>query len=152
MVLDGTEDVGTLEYQHRPELSMSTSPLFASSFAIQVHVAAALGAMLVGAAQFVGKKGKTAHRVLGWAWVGLMLLTALSSFWIVNYRNPGPTSFILILSVLVLVQVPLAVRFARLHQVQRHRWTMTLLYINALLVSGAFTLLPGRLMHRVVFG
>jgi uncharacterized membrane protein len=131
---------------------MSISSLFASSLAIQVHVVAALGATLVGAAQFVGKKGQTAHRVLGWTWACLMLATAVSSFWIVDYRNPGPTSFILILSVLVLIQVPLALRFARQHQVQRHRWTMTLLYINALLVAGAFTLLPGRLMHRVLFG
>jgi uncharacterized membrane protein len=131
---------------------MSSAALFASSLAIQVHVVAALGAMLVGAAQLIGKKGRTAHRVLGWTWAGLMLATALSSFWIVDYRNPGPTSFILILSVAVLIQVPLAVRFARLHQVQRHKWFMIMIYINALLVAGAFTLLPGRLMHRVIFG
>ena len=131
---------------------MNTAPLLASSIAIQIHVAAACGAFLVGLAQFVGKKGRTTHRILGWSWVALMLTTALSSFWIVDYRNLKPTALILLLSVLVLVQLPLAVRQARRHNVQAHKTAMAWLYVNAIIVAGVFTLLPGRLMHRVVFG
>jgi uncharacterized membrane protein len=131
---------------------MNTAPLFASSLAIQIHVAAACGAFLVGLSQFIGKKGRTTHRVLGWSWVSLMMVTALSAFWIVDYRNPSPTALILILSVAVLIQVPLAVRAARRHNIQGHKRAMAWLYVNAVLVAGAFTLLPGRVMHRVIFG
>ncbi len=131
---------------------MNTGPLFASSLAIQIHVFAACGAFLIGLAQFIGKKGRTAHRVLGWVWAVLMILAALSSFWIVDYRNPTPTALILILSVVVLIQVPLTVRYARRHEVKRHKTFMTWLYINALIVAGVFAFLPGRLMYRTAFG
>ncbi len=131
---------------------MNTAPLFASSLAIQLHVFAACAAFLVGLAQFIGKKGATTHRVLGWSWVVLMATTALTSFWIVDYRTFKPTALILFLSILVLVQLPLAVRHARRHNIQKHKSFMTWLYINALIIAGVFTFLPGRLMYRVVFG
>lgn len=36
--------------------------------------------------------------------------------------------------------------------IQGHRKTMIRLYVAACLVTGAFTLLPGRLMHTLLFG
>jgi len=41
---------------------------------------------------------------------------------------------------------------ARQHQVERHRRAMLGLFAGALVVAGTFTLLPGRIMHSVVFG
>jgi uncharacterized membrane protein len=131
---------------------MNTAPLLASSAAIQIHVFSALLAFALGVVQLTGRKGITIHRVLGWSWCAAMLSTALSSFWIVDYRNPGPTSLILILSVAVLVQLPIAVRAARRHDVNLHRKIMRGLFAGAIVTAGAFTLLPGRLMYRVVFG
>jgi uncharacterized membrane protein len=52
----------------------------------------------------------------------------------------------------VLVLLPLAVLAARRHQALRHRNAMLGLFLGALVVTGAFTLLPARLMGRVVFG
>jgi uncharacterized membrane protein len=131
---------------------MNLAPLFSAPFAVQVHVYAAVGAALIALVQFVGRKGATTHRVLGWTWAGLMLLTAVSSIFIVDVANLRPTALILILSALVMVQVPLAVRAARRHAVVEHRSRMTWLTVGALLIAGGFTLLPGRLMHAVIFG
>jgi uncharacterized membrane protein len=128
-------------------LTLATAPL-----AIKIHVAAALGAILLAAAQFIGKKGVTAHRILGWTWAALMAITALSSFFIVDFRALTPSAAILGLSLLVLVQVPLAVGAARRHAIVEHKTRMTWLTVGALIVAGLFTLLPGRLMHQTLFG
>jgi uncharacterized membrane protein len=48
--------------------------------------------------------------------------------------------------------LPLAIWHARRHNVRRHRQAMLMLFTGALVIAGAFTLLPGRIMHAVVFG
>jgi uncharacterized membrane protein len=45
-----------------------------------------------------------------------------------------------------------SVFLARRGNIHAHRRSMIGLYLGALLVTGAFTLLPGRIMGRVVFG
>jgi uncharacterized membrane protein len=64
----------------------------------------------------------------------------------------GPWSPIHLLSVLVLVTLPLAVWHAHRHRVRRHRSAMISLYAFGLIGAGVFALLPGRVMHEVVFG
>jgi uncharacterized membrane protein len=49
---------------------------------IALHLAAALASLALGPAIFLLRKGTPLHRVLGRAWGLLMLVTALSSFWI----------------------------------------------------------------------
>jgi uncharacterized membrane protein len=92
------------------------------------------------------------HRTLGWIWVGLMALVAGSSFWIHQIRLLGPWSPIHLLSILTLLMLPLAVWKAHRHRVADHRRIMILLFSGALVIAGLFTLLPGRIMHAVVFG
>jgi uncharacterized membrane protein len=48
--------------------------------------------------------------------------------------------------------LPLAVVHARRHRVDRHRNAMTAIFVGALVIAGLFTLMPGRIMHAVVFG
>ena len=48
--------------------------------------------------------------------------------------------------------LPLAVWRAHTHQVVAHRRAMIGLFSGALVIAGLFTLLPGRIMHAVVFG
>jgi uncharacterized membrane protein len=91
------------------------------------------------------------HRVLGWTWVGLMLVVALSSFWIHELRLWGPWSPIHLLSILTLSTVPLAVLAARRHRVRAHRNAMITIFLGALVIAGLFTFLPGRLMYAVFF-
>lgn len=129
---------------------MSAEPLLAAPTVVQVHLALALAAFLLGFVQFGRVKGDMAHRLLGWSWVVCMAGVALTSFWIRDlFDGFGP---IHALAILVLVILPLGVRRARRGQVRDHARTMTGLFIGALVVAGIFTLLPGRLLGRVLIG
>ena len=131
---------------------MSLDPLFAAPLVVQFHAFAAMAAFVLGIVQFAAPKGTLPHRTLGYLWVGLMLMIAISSFSIYGKRPWGSFSAIHILSVMVLVLTPLAVLAAHRHHVNTHRWAMIALFTGALVIAGAFTLLPGRVMHRVLFG
>jgi uncharacterized membrane protein len=131
---------------------MSFDPLFAAPLVVQVHAFAAMAAFALGVVQFAAPKGTLPHRTVGYVWVGLMLVVAASSFGIYGMRQWGSFSLIHLLSVTVLVLLPLAVLAARRHHIDRHRKAMISLFTGALVVAGAFTLLPGRIMHRVLFG
>lgn len=48
--------------------------------------------------------------------------------------------------------LPLGVWYAHRHRVVDHRRVMIGLFSGALVIAGLFTLLPGRIMHAVVFG
>ncbi len=131
---------------------MSLDPLLAAPVVVQVHAFAAMVAFALGVVQLAGPKGTLPHRAMGYAWVGLMLVVAASSFAIQGIRQWGGFSAIHLLSIMVVVLVPMAVLAARRHHVGTHRWAMLSLFGGALVIAGAFTLLPGRIMHRVVFG
>ncbi|TRC99851.1 DUF2306 domain-containing protein [Mesorhizobium sp. WSM4303] len=131
---------------------MSLGPLLSAPPPIPWHAFAALAALTIGGAQLALPKGTARHRVMGYAWAALMLVIAISSFWIQQIRLIGPFSPIHILSILVLITVPLAVWHAHRHRVAKHRRVMISLYVFALIGAGVFTLLPGRIMHAVVFG
>jgi uncharacterized membrane protein len=131
---------------------MSLSPLLEVAPAIPLHAFAAMGAFVLGLVQFAAPKGTLPHRTIGFIWVGLMAVVAGSSFWIHQLRLVGPWSPIHLLSIFTLVMLPLAVWKAHSHQVAAHRRIMIYLFLGALVVAGLFTLMPGRIMHSVVFG
>jgi uncharacterized membrane protein len=131
---------------------MSLAPLLDAAPAIPVHAFAAMAAFALGVVQFAAPKGTLPHRAVGWIWVGLMAIVAASSFWIHEIRLLGPWSPIHLLSIFTLIMLPIAVWRARRHRVADHRRIMTMTFVGALVIAGLFTLLPGRVMHAVVFG
>jgi uncharacterized membrane protein len=131
---------------------MSLAPLLDAAPAIPIHALAAMTAFVIGLVQLAAPKGTLPHRTLGWIWVGLMASVALSSFWIHQIRLVGPWSPIHLLSIFTLVVLPLAVWRAHQHRVADHRRAMIFIFSGALVVAGLFTLLPGRIMHGVIFG
>ncbi len=131
---------------------MSFDPLWKESLFVITHTFAAFFALIAGFVQFVGVKGTTMHRVLGWGWVISMLVVAASSFWIHGMKQFGNFSWIHILSIVVLINVPLAVLAARKHNIQAHKYTMAGVFFGGVIIAGTFTLVPGRVMYEVVFG
>jgi uncharacterized membrane protein len=134
------------------ETGMSLAPLLNAAPIIQVHAFAAMAAFALGIVQLVAPKGTLPHRTIGWIWVVLMAVIAISSFWIHEIRLIGPFSPIHGLSIFTLVMLPLAVLHARHHKVDRHRRAMLGIFTGALVIAGAFTFLPGRIMYAVAFG
>ena len=133
---------------------MSFDPLLRAVAPIPLHAFAAMAAFVLGVVLLTARKGTLPHRTLGWIWVALMLTVAISAFWIHghSFRLWRTWSPIHLLAVLVLVTVPLGVWRARRHRVDAHKWTMISIFTGALVIAGAFTLVPGRVMHTVVFG
>jgi uncharacterized membrane protein len=131
---------------------MSLSPLLNAAPAIPLHAFVAMTAFVLGAVQLAAPKGTLLHRTLGWIWVAVMAIVAGSSFWIHQIRLVGPWSPIHLLSIFTLLMLPLGVWMAHRHRVADHRRIMTLMFSGALVIAGLFTLLPGRIMHAVVFG
>lgn len=117
-------------------------------FAILLHLAAALTALVLGAVVLFRRKGTAMHRWLGRLWAGLMLLVAVGSFWI---QGRGHFSWIHLLSVVVLLNLAVAVIAIRNKNVRRHQINMRMAYIG-LCAAGIFTLLPYRMLGRMVFG
>jgi uncharacterized membrane protein len=109
-------------------------------------------AFALGVVQLSAPKGTLPHRTLGWAWLTLMLVVCISSFFIHELRLWGQWSPIHLLSIYTLAILPFAVLAAHRHDVVRHRRRMLGLFLGALLVAGLFTFWPGRIMYHVVFG
>ncbi|MXZ81039.1 MAG: DUF2306 domain-containing protein, partial [Gammaproteobacteria bacterium] len=92
------------------------------------------------------------YRGIGGIWVALMAGVAISGFWIHEIRLFGPFSPIHLLSVLTLSILIFSMVCVRIGRIDGHRRSMILLYLMGLVLTGAFTLLPGRIMHAVFFG
>lgn len=113
---------------------------------ILLHMSAALAALALGAAMFLARKGTVLHRVAGRTWVALMLVVALSSFWI---QRTGNFSWIHALSMAVILMLGAAVYFAITHRIRAHRRMVIGLYSGGLVITGLFTLLPHRLLGQL---
>lgn len=130
---------------------MTLQPLLEAQPAIQIHAFAAISAFLLGAVVLFRRKGDRLHRFGGRLWVVLMLVVALSSFFIHTIRLWGIWSPIHLLSLATLLSLAYAVRRIRGGDVAAHAAAMRTTYVGALIVAGAFTLAPGRIMNEVVF-
>jgi len=130
---------------------MNLGLLLEQSPVIQIHVYAAVAALILGAWLLWGRKGVAAHRIGGWVWVSLMAITAGVSLFITGL-NGDHWSAIHALSGFTLITLPLGVFFARRHKVKQHRRTMMGIFFGGSVIAGAFTLVPGRLMWQVFFG
>ena len=120
--------------------------------AIQLHLATVLPAFAIGTWQiFSSRKGSTAHRGLGVLYLALMTVTAITTFFIRDIRH-GELSLIHLFIPLTLFSVFGALWYIRRGNIKGHRNAMLGLYFGGLLIAGAFTLMPGRLLHRVFFG
>jgi uncharacterized membrane protein len=125
--------------------------LAAAPAIIRLHVAAAVFAFAAGAILLAGVKGTAVHKALGWGWMAAMMTVAVSSLFI-QTLNPGHWSFIHFLSGWVIIAVPLGLAAIKRKNVKMHRRMMTSLFLGGLVIAGAFTFVPGRLMYQVFFG
>ncbi|MET0170117.1 MAG: DUF2306 domain-containing protein [Aliihoeflea sp.] len=125
---------------------MSSVTLLDAPLAVQFHVATVIPAAFLGAWLLARPKGTPVHRLLGKIWMGLMFVTAASTFFIHELRVIGDFSPIHLISLYVMVSCFTAVRAARRHNIVAHRRTVAGMYLGGIVVAGAFTFLPGRIM------
>ena len=81
-----------------------------------------------------------------------MLIVSVSSLFIHEIRLWGAYSPIHLLSIWTIFSLGLAVYFVRAKNIKRHKQMMITLYGFALILTGLFTFMPGRVMHQIAFG
>jgi uncharacterized membrane protein len=124
---------------------------------IAIHVTAAIGAVVTGPVALWARKGRLQrpklHRAFGYAWVTLMIITAISALFISGGRLPNIAGFSPIHLLVPVVLVGLTGSFIMLARgnIAGHRKIMQRLYIGACLVAGGFTLLPGRFLGELLW-
>lgn len=130
---------------------MTLQPFLSAGPVTQLHVVAAMLAIMLGPMALARRSRDRWHRRAGYAWVLSMAALAASGLFINSIHMVGPFSPIHLLSLLTLWQLWLGVRDARTGKIAAHRTRMQAIYILALMLTGAFTLSPGRLMSRILF-
>ena len=124
---------------------------------IAVHMTAALGALLTGPVALWARKGAVQrpklHRAFGYAWVTLMIVTAVSALFIRDFNLPNISGYtpIHLLIPYTLLGIFGAFVFLARKDFVNHRKAMQQLYFGACVVAGAFTLLPGRYLGDLVW-
>jgi uncharacterized membrane protein len=110
---------------------------------VPLHLAAALLALVLGSVVLTLPKGTRRHKLLGRLWVGLMVLVAVSSFWI-------GFSWIHLLSIWTLISLACAIWFIRRGNVRAHRGFMIGTFLG-LAGAGLGALAPGRMLYLFLF-
>jgi uncharacterized membrane protein len=118
---------------------------------VHLHVYAALSALVIGTVILLRPKGSGFHKTLGWSWVIAMGISAVSSLFITGL-NGGFYSLVHLLSGWTIIALPMAVYAIRNRKVESHRRAMTGMFVGGLIVAGALTFIPGRLMFETFFG
>ncbi len=124
---------------------------------IAVHMTAGLGAVVTGPVALWARRGRAQrprlHRAFGYAWVTLMIVTAVSALFIRDRGLPNINGFtpIHLLIPVTLFGIAGAFWYLSKGNIAGHRRVMQRLYIGACLVAGAFTLLPQRYLGHLLW-
>ncbi len=113
--------------------------------AIAIHLSLALVALILGAIVLARPKGTAPHKALGRAWVAIMIIVSVSSFWIPAFGRLG---WIHLLTGLTLVSLTMAVWHIRNGRARHHRGWMIGAY-GGLVGAGIFA---AAIPDRVVGG
>ena len=125
---------------------------------IYIHAFFALIAVPVGLYIFLTKKGTSAHKFVGRFWVAVLMIVSVTAIFIQEII-PGQFSLIHLLipwTIASLIYSIWSIRKFKETKLTKHKYghmfSMIGVYIGALIVAGAFTLMPGRFFHTIFFG
>ena len=125
---------------------------------IYAHATLALLAVPLGLYILRTKKGTRQHRILGRIWVTFLIIVSLTAIFI-QAINPGQYSLIHLLipwTIGSLIYSIWNIKKFKNTKIERykfaHMYSMIGVYVGALLIAGAFTLMPGRFFHEILFG
>ena len=125
---------------------------------IYAHATLALLAVPLGLYILLTKKGTKQHKMLGRIWVIFLIIVSLTAIFIQTI-NPGQYSWIHLLIPFTLVSLIYSIWNIKKYKktkIERykysHMYSMIGVYVGALLIAGAFTLMPGRFFHHILFG
>lgn len=130
---------------------MQMSPIIA------VHMTASLTALLIGPIAMWARLGETKrpwiHRAVGYGWVSMMIVSAVSAIFIRDYGLPNVGGYTLIHLLIPYTVFWLVYAFRALAKKEfvKHRKAMIGLYCGTCIGAGVFTLLPNRYLGGIVW-
>jgi uncharacterized membrane protein len=125
---------------------------------IAIHMTAAIAAVVTGPvalwARRSGGPRPRLHRAFGYAWVTLILATAVTAIFIRDFSLPNLAGYTPIHVLVPITFVSLFGAFWKLAHgnIAGHRKVMQWLYFSTCVAAGAFTLLPQRYIGQQVWG
>lgn len=131
---------------------MTLLPFLTAPLPVQVHIVAALLALILGPFALYRQRRDRTHKVIGYVWVTAMSVLAVGSFLIPSHFTPVGIGPLHGFAVLTLWSLWAGVRAAIARDINRHQTILRSLYSNGLILAGAFTFLPGRTLNRMLFG
>lgn len=134
-----------------PVPAFDLAPLLATPWSVQLHVAAALLGLVVGAVILLLPKGTGFHRMLGWAWVSTMIVVAATSIAMIADFRTGINA-LHVFTAMTVISLWAGLTGIRRGRVRQHAGSMVGLYVGGLIIAGLFAFIPGRTMWQVVFG
>lgn len=123
---------------------MTIEPLMNAGLVIQIHVALAMVALVLGPFVLWRQRRDRVHKVMGYVWVVALTGAAVVSFGITSPFTPIGLSPIHLLSVYALYGIYVAMRAIYRRDTRLHRLVMQNLYVRGVALAGAFNFLPGR--------
>ena len=124
---------------------------------VAIHMTAALAALATGPVALWARRSRVQHpklhRAFGYAWVTLMVATAVSALFLRDRELPNLAGYTPVHLLVPITFVSLFGAFWMLARgnVAGHRRVMQNLYFAACVGAGAFTLLPDRLLGRLLW-
>ena len=131
---------------------MTLLPFLTAPLPVQVHIVAAVLALILGPFALYRQRRDRTHKVIGYVWVTAMSVLAVGSFLIPSHFTPVGIGPLHGFAVLTLWSLWAGVRAAIARDINRHQAILRSLYSNGLILAGAFTFLPGRTLNRMLFG
>ena len=131
------------------------APLLAAPGPVQLHAAAGMLALVLGAARLVWAEDEPTERSLGWGFLGFLVLSAVSAL----FLSPPHGALSLYgltphhgFAVMALAGAGAAVVAARQGRRLGRQRIVTATFAGVLLMAGLFEMAPGRLLHTVLAG
>ncbi len=132
---------------------MTLTPILSAPPIIQLHIAAALPALVLGPIALFRARRDRLHRLAGYAWAVAMLVLAGTGLFIRGgFAVVGGFGPIHLLSLITIWWVIAGIGHARRGDIAAHRATMQGLWFGAMGLAGLFTLMPGRVMNHALLG
>ena len=132
---------------------MTLEPLFSASTEIQVHVAFAVIALLIGPVALFRKRRDRLHKISGYTWVaGITGLSVSGIFIPSEIAVIGQFGPIHLFSLFALWGVGAGMYWVWKGDIARHRAAMRSVWFGTMGLALLLQLLPGRVMNRMIFG
>ncbi len=128
-------------------------PLLNAAFEIQTHAAFAFLALFLGPVALFRKQRDRIHKTVGYIWIIAIVGLSVSGLFIQSeiavIAHFGP---IHLLSLYAIWGVADGLYQIRKRNIALHRAAMQAVWFGAMGIAGLLTLLPGRVLNRIVFG